>query len=152
MKRKENFPKPKKCRECQKEFTPYNSLQKYCSYQCAKSDSDSLRKKPRKPIKVISKQRAKDLPKYIKLREEFLSKPENQVCFIDGCFRFANSIEHSAGRRGYADDWAKENKISLYLDVRFWKPCCWEHNLELERNSELSKKYQLSKITGKPKN
>ena len=23
-------------------------------------------------------------------------------------------------RRGYADEWAKENKVSLYLDKRFW--------------------------------
>ncbi len=142
--------KPKICKntECNKEFAPYNSLQKYCSFSCAKSETKGLSKKPRKPIRTISKQRAKDLPKYIKLREEFLSKPENQVCFIDGCYNYATSIEHQRGRRGYADDWARENKISLYLDVRFWKPCCVECNLELERNPELSKKYQLSKIHG----
>ena len=52
------------------------------------------------------------------------------------------------GRVGYADDWARDNKISLYLDIRFWKPCCLAHNLELENNPELSKKYQLSKIHG----
>lgn len=52
------------------------------------------------------------------------------------------------GRIGYADDWAIENGITLFLDVRFWKPCCLEHNLELENNPELSKQYQLSKIHG----
>ena len=50
------------------------------------------------------------------------------------------------GRKGFADQWAKDNNISLYLDERFWKPCCLAHNLELENNPELSKKYQLSKI------
>src|SRR5690554_4511023 len=74
----------KKCRnaDCENEFTQYNSLQKYCSLTCAKSDEPNLTKKPRKPIRAISKKRAKELPKYIKLREEFLSKPENQICPI----------------------------------------------------------------------
>ena len=76
---------------------------------------------------------------------------ENLRCFIDDCNKRADTIEHTMGRKGFADDWAIENNVSLLLDVRFWKPCCNEHNLELERNPELSQKYQLSKITGKEK-
>jgi len=72
--------------------------------------------------------------------------PQNKVCFIGGCGKRATTIEHTKGRVGYADEWAKENGISLYLDVRFWRGCCLKHNLELENNSELSNKYQLSKI------
>ena len=80
-----------------------------------------------------------------------LEFPENKKCFIEGCNSEANTIEHIMGRKGFADEYARENNISLYLDKRFWKPCCLKHNLELENNPELSKKYQLSKISGKPK-
>lgn len=69
-------------------------------------------------------------------------------CFIDGCNNVANTIEHTRGRVGYADEWARENNITLYIDKRFLKACCLQHNGELENNSELSKEYQLSKIHG----
>ena len=74
-------------------------------------------------------------------------QPENQVCFIDGCNAKANTVEHIRGRgHGYFDAWAEERGIRKTLDQRFWRPCCLHHNLELERNPELSKKYQLSKL------
>ncbi len=72
--------------------------------------------------------------------------PQNKVCFIGGCGKLSTTVEHTKGRKGFADDWARDNKISLYLDVRFWRGCCHKHNLELERNSKLSHTYQLSKI------
>lgn len=98
------------------------------------------------PIKKVSNKRKVENREYSKLRKQFLS--ENQICFIEWCTKIADTIEHTKGRKGYADDWARQNKISLLLDKRFWKPCCLEHNLELETNIELSKKYQLSKIHG----
>lgn len=71
--------------------------------------------------------------------------PQNMICFIGGCGKRSTTIEHTKGRLGYADQWARDNDISLYLDVRFWKGCCFEHNNKLENDSELSYKYQLSK-------
>lgn len=138
---------------CYNSFKQYNSLQKYCSPSCQnKNRKNSLKLKTvYDPPKKVSDKRKIENAKYSVLRIEFLGKPENKICFIDGCNNIADTIEHSAGRKGYYDEWAKDNKISLFLDVRFWKPCCNFHNLELERNPELSKKYQLSKITGKPK-
>lgn len=91
--------------------------------------------------------------KYSVLRIEFLGKKENKICFIDGCNKKANSVEHRKGRgQGYFDQWAEDNNICKTLDVRYWAACCVEHNLELENNPELSKKYQLSKIHGGKKN
>lgn len=127
---------------CGKEFKQYNSLQKYCSSLCLKKYA-----KPKR-INKVSKKRQEDNEIYNVIRKEFLSKPYNQFCFIEGCNKQANTVEHSMGRVGYADTWARENGITLFLDVRFWKPCCLEHNLELENNPELSKKYQLSRIHG----
>jgi len=136
-------PKEKCCRNpnCKIFFRQYNSLQRYCSYQC-----ELAHKGRPKSINPVSPKRKKEIPVYSKLREEFLSQPENQLCFIEGCYNPAESVEHRAGRKGYADQWARENKITLYLDVRFWAPCCLSCNLELERNPELSKQYQLSKL------
>lgn len=107
--------------------------------------------KEKKLIPKFSKKREKENREYTIKRLQFLAQPENLRCFIDGCNKRADTIEHLRGRKGFADDWARENNISLFLDTRFWKPCCNEHNLELERNPELSRQYQLSKITGKEK-
>lgn len=86
------------------------------------------------PIKKVSDKRKVENREYTKLRKEFLA--DNPICFIEGCSKIADTIEHTAGRG------------INYLNVDTWKPCCLEHNLELETNSELSKKYQLSKIHG----
>lgn len=104
-----------------------------------------------KAIPKKSAKRKREDPIYTRERLQFLSQPENHRCFIEGCGKRADTIEHTMGREGFADDWARYNNISLFLDVRFWKPCCNDHNLELERNSELSEKYQISKISGKQK-
>lgn len=93
-----------------------------------------------------SKKREHYLRIYVKLNKEYLSRPENQKCFIEGCKRKANTVEHRAGRKGFADDWARSNDIPLLIDERFFAPCCLQHNLELENNPALAKKYQLSKI------
>lgn len=142
--------------ECNKEFTQYNSLQKFCGWSCKvavkglppKKQPNPKKNKARKNYRIsqVSKKKKIENLKYSVLRVEFLGKPENKICFIDGCQKEANTIEHTKGRKGYADDWARDNKIGLTIDVRFWKPCCLEHNLELENNPELSKKYQLSKL------
>lgn len=137
-------PKYKNCRnpDCPHQFLQFNSLQKYCSASC-----QNKYKNPKR-IKPISDKRTVENVIYNEQKEIFFANPKNQQCFIDGCYNPATTVEHSAGRKGYYDDWARENGISLFLDVRFWRPCCVEHNFELETNSELSKKYQLSKIHG----
>lgn len=126
----------KKCFYCGKEFNPYKSTDKYCSFQCAKLDG-KINKNISKVVKI--KQKSDKLKKnyslYLKLRKEFLSKPENQICFIDGCNKHATTIEHTSGRIG-----------KNLLDISTWKPCCWFHNLELESNPELSQKYQNSRF------
>jgi hypothetical protein len=134
--------------ECGKEFKLYKTTDKFCSFKCAK---DCEKEKKPKTIYIIpqrSKKKIVEDAKYTVQRIKFLAKPENQKCFIEGCNKRADTIEHSAGRKGFYDDWARDNGITLYLDERFWKPCCNAHNLEMENNSELSKKYQLSKIHG----
>lgn len=123
-----------------------------CRSHDAKDNPEKYRvKRSKSKPKPVSEKRKVLNTVYNKMRKEFLARPENKYCFIDGCSARANTIEHAMKRDGYADQWARDNNIPLLIDERYWKPCCSDHNLELERNPELSKKYQLSKHTGKPR-
>jgi len=126
-----------KCSEC-----PYLAVEKDCQIKCAKP----VKKKP-KPVKKVSDKRKVLNKEYQKVRIEVLTEAKFK-CFIDGCKNVANSIEHTSGRVGYYDQWARDNNIPLLIDKRFLKACCIAHNGELETNPELSKKYQYSKISG----
>jgi hypothetical protein len=123
------------CKNCGEKFQPYKTTDKYCSYACFKADSEPIEFKPRQPINKRSVKGKLEDYQYGKRRKLFLSKPENQICFVNGCQNKANSIEHRNGRIG-----------KNFLDESTWAPCCIFHNLEFERNPELSKKYQLSKF------
>jgi len=138
--------KEKVCKLSGVVWKQYNSLQKCICEKCLEVN----RKQKIKPIKQYSDKR-KELNKvYEKLRIEVLSEAKFK-CFIDGCTNVANTVEHLMKRKGYADEWAKENNIPLLIDKRYLRACCLHHNGELERNSELSKKYQYSNVSGKKK-
>ena len=142
--------KQKKCSNpiCNNLFNKFNSLQKYCSSKCMSACNKEKPSKQKKPINQVGKKQAIINAKYTVMRIEYLGRPENRICFIDGCSNLATTIEHRMGRKGFADDWARNNDIPLTLDIRYFAPCCHAHNLELENNPELSKQYQLSKIHG----
>lgn len=136
--------------DCDVEFKLYKTTDKYCCLKCKIAAEGVPETKPRSKIKPVSDKRAAENPQYTIKRLQFLAQPQNRLCIIKGthCTKFANTIEHSRGRKGYADEWARDNKITLYLDDRFWLPACCNCNLELENNPELSKQFQLSKIHG----
>lgn len=137
-----------KAEGCDNKFTPsFSTLQKYCSAQCTYNEHKKKDQKPkRQRINRVSKKQGVNLKSYSQDRRVFLGKTENKTCFIEGCNKSANTVEHIKGRKGYADDWARQNDVPLLLDQRFWRPCCLEHNLELENNPVLSQQYQLSKL------
>lgn len=122
-------------KDCKNEFKPFNSLDKFCSWECAIKNKKSGKVKKTYRIPQVSKKRKAEKLQYDADRKVFLEKPENWTCFIEGCNSPATTVEHRSGRIG-----------SNYLDQSTWAGCCWFHNLELERDPELSKKYQLSKI------
>lgn len=137
MNRNHKEVKQKECHDCDCDvlFTPFRSTDKFCSWDCAKKNQKPVKSKQMKPIPKMSPKRKKEIPIYLKQRMDFLNKPENKICFIEGCGRSATTIEHTAGRIG-----------KKYLDEKFWKPCCFGHNSELENNTELSNEYQFSKF------
>jgi len=140
-------------KDCNTEFKQYNSLIKYCSPSCMNKNrkSNNLQLKSiYKPIKNYSDKRVELNKVYEKVRIEVLSEAKF-VCFIDGCKNVANTVEHLMKRKGFADDWAKENNIPLLIDKRYLRACCLVHNGQLETDPELSKKYQYSNVSGKKK-
>jgi len=144
-----------RCLNCREKFQPRYFLQKFCDeFSCRIAEteyqSEKMAKtisKPPKQIPKISDKRKALSPIYEKVRIEVLVEAKFK-CFINGCNNVANTAEHIMGRKGFADDWARDNNIPLLVDKRFLRACCWHHNGELENNPELSKKYQLSKIHG----
>jgi hypothetical protein len=136
-------------KECNVKFKQYNSLTKYCSPFC-KNKNTVLKPKKTYSIPKVSEKRKEVNKIYEKVRIEVLTEAKF-ICFIDGCKNVANTVEHTAGRLGFYDEQARYDNVPLIIDKRFLKACCLHHNGELENNPELSKKYQLSKITGKEK-
>ena len=128
-------PKLKKCsdKECENEFQVFNSIQKYCSAKCLnKNRKVDLKLKSPKPIKKVSDKRKMEDIIYRSERIKFLSLPENRICPITG--QITTQIHHKMKRRGYADEWAKENNVSLYLDKRFWLAVSHEGHEMIENN------------------
>lgn len=141
-----------RCLNCRDKFTPKYFLAKFCgqsSCRIAENEyNDNLLKSKivnKKPIKKISDKRLAMKNDYEIVKSQVLSEAKFR-CFVDNCNNVANTIEHQRGHKGFYDDWARDNNISLHIDKRFLKACCWHHNQEFENNPELSKKYQLSKI------
>lgn len=144
-----------RCKHCNNKFEPTVFLQKFCeSPDCKTAEKEWQKdkvlgtvKKTPKPIPKVSEKRKLENRDYEKIRIEVLTEAKFK-CFIDGCKNVANTCEHRMGRKGFADQWARDNNIPLLVDKRFLAACCNYHNLELENNPELSKQYQLSKIHG----
>lgn len=121
----------KDCKVCGKNFWQYKTVD-ICPCR-------------RKPIAKESAKRKKLKPVYENIRIEILSEAKFK-CFVSGCANVATTLEHQKGRKGFADEWARDNNIPLLIDKRFLKPCCSFHNTEFENNTDLSMEYQLSKI------
>jgi hypothetical protein len=141
--------KPHKCLNPDCDKSGFYQMQKgVCSHRCRDIVYGKPEQKPRGRIKPISDKQLEANDLYRAARVIFLARPENARCFITGCNKRATTIEHRKGRRRdqYADDEARIAGIPLLLDERFWAPCCFAHNGELENNTELSRAHQLSRI------
>lgn len=104
--------KPKKCKTCKKPFTPFNSLQKYCSKQC-EPKKEITAGKARKRINPMSEKRKVDAKVYSTLRSVFLeSRPECQVKLFDICTGKATDVHH------------RERRGENYLNVKTFVAAC----------------------------
>lgn len=76
----------------------------------------------RSPIKKISPKMIPFLERYREKRDRYLE--EHTTCEVYDCGKPSNNLHHKKGRRGYADDWARNNDIKLIEDERFFMACC----------------------------
>lgn len=120
---------------CSKPFKQYNTLQKYCSYTCAKQA------KAIKSIKKQSKKREQQTKIYTQLRKAFLSKPENKWCPVMLQLKNkkvkATTIHHKRGKIG-----------DLLNDTRFWVALSMDGHKYVEENPIWAKKngYSLNRL------
>lgn len=129
----------KKCAKCGEPFKPFKTTDKYCSPKCYYESKPNQEKKVVRFSKInkVSDSRKKLNAEYERLKKIFFADPENKYCKIKGtnCTIIATHPEHTKGRIG--------NNL---IDVSTWLPACSNCNLELETNTELSQKFQLSRF------
>ena len=84
-----------------------------------------------KLLKKVTPKQARIVRKYLKKRNKYLQKPENQLCRIDtvGCTRRATEVHHS-GKKVTEDDWLDE---SLFI------PCCRNCHDKVEHSPDLAR-------------
>lgn len=60
----------------------------------------------------------------------------------------ATQVHHKKGRKGYADKWARDNGITLFLDERFWLGVSAKGHQQIEDNPEWAREngYSLSRL------
>jgi len=122
----------------------YNSLQKCTCEECRKANPPKpfvSRSKPNLQLKKFyiipkkSKKRESEEKEYLKLRKEFLSRPENKVCPITK--KPTTDVHHKKGRIG-----------SLLLDTRYWIALSREGHDFVEKNPVWAKEngYSLNRL------
>lgn len=92
-----------------------------CSSCSRKARKGTPEKKKPQRIKQISSKKIKEINEYTKLQKDFFKDPKNRICKVCGKGG-ADSIHHSKGKVGYADEEARLKGITLLNDVRFWVP------------------------------
>jgi hypothetical protein len=120
---------------CGKEFHPYTTIDKYCSAPCFLLCFKEKPKKEQKAIPKVSKKKTIEILRYSVLRQEFLGKPENQICPVTG--NQTTDVHHKKGRVG-----------ELFLDTSFWIALSRQGHQYVEEHPEWAKEkgYSLSRL------
>lgn len=136
-----------KSKGCEVEFTPFVSFQKYCSWGCAQDNAKVPEKRNFKPIPKKSAKRKKEDIEYLKKRAVFLNKEENKKCPVFPNL-YTTDVHHKKGRIGFADEQARLEGISLYLDERFWLAVSRKGHKKIEENPAWAKEngYSIDRL------
>lgn len=118
-----------------------NGYAKFCQWKRKDYNPKPLKrtalKRSTTPIRKESKKLAQEKRKYTPLKKDYLES--HTVCEVHDCDKPSTNLHHKKGRdrRMFADEWARENKISLLIDVRFFMACCETcHPQRIHENSE----------------
>lgn len=108
------YKKPNICKWC-------NAVNQHFSFQCRHIDKKEDKRKPKKPISPISKNRIEALKKYRRLRDKYFK--DNPICEFKGCYSKDITLHHAKGRIG-----------SFLTDKRYFKSLCLTHHRFVEDN------------------
>lgn len=131
---------------CENKFTPrFRTTEKYCSSKCYFEDLEPPKIYSAPPNKK-SKKRQKEDRVYSKRRKIFLEDPVNQICPVKGIR--TTEVHHQMGRVGYADEEARMNGITLFLDERYWLAVSSPGHKLIELQPEWAKRmgYSLNRL------
>ena len=111
--------KKKICDSCETEQVIWKNQSgvRYCK-QCWSRHKPSINQKPNaKPLQAVSQKRKKQDLEYSKLRDRYMSEPENTMCKVKvkGCTNSATDIHHT---------YAGSNRHVFYLIQSTWLPVC----------------------------
>lgn len=135
------------CVVCGKEKLIYALKMCGADYQRHKNKQYAEKQKanPPKKQKPVNKKSKKQIildAKYLVERINFLGKPENKFCPVTR--KLATEIHHKRKKNGYADEWAKQNNIPLFIDKRFFLAVSREGHQQIEDNPEWAYKMGYS--------
>lgn len=101
-----------------------------------------MAKKGQKPIQAVSDKQAEALSGYYRESKEWL---RGKRCAVYPTLS-AKEVHHRKGREinAYADDWARENGVSLLMDKRFWLPVSRVGHAMIEAKPEWAKEKGFS--------
>lgn len=134
---------------CDVKFTPrFRTTEKYCSLSCYYADKKHKEGFPlySAPLNKKSKKRQKEDRVYSKKRKVFMEDPVNQICPVKGIR--TTEVHHQMGRVGYADEEARMNGITLFLDERYWLAVSSPGHKLIELQPEWAKRmgYSLNRL------
>lgn len=124
-----------RCLNCKQKFTPTRFLQKFCNDEkCI--DACKKEKSNVKSIPKLSKKKKQETAVYLKLRADFLNRPENKICPITN--EPTTDIHHKKGRIG-----------KLFLETKYWLAVSRKGHQKIELNPEWAKEnnYSLNRLS-----
>lgn len=107
-----------KCKDC-----PYSETSKICQIKCDMKQQNNKKAKVPTRIKKVSDKRKIEDAEYKKLRLEFLSKPENQICPIT---KWQTTEVHHK--------FSGKDRAKYYLDTETWLAVSREGHLWIHDN------------------
>ena len=128
--------------DCNNAFVKYKSTDKYCSWDCKRKNT-KVKPKKKYVIPKISKKQKTALASYFKVRADFMNNLESQFCPVYGD-KWVTDVHHKKGKEGFADDWARNNKVPLLVDTRFFLAVSREGHEYIENNPISAKKMGFS--------
>ena len=139
--------KPKKCKTCGKEFYPFNSLNKYCSFGCA----PKVRFKPQgKPLPKVSAKKKKTDAVYDKNRKILIGQlaDERGFPYCQHCRTlYGGFTTHHIIYRSEKPDHPEIHNIKNLYHICL-EPCHKEFHDNKSLRNELVKERELDKLFG----